>query len=169
MEDIIMLKEKEINKVMMLQRASGDLRQIEQAIIDEAYNKGIPLETKFDQVKRGGMFSNSLSDCLIIYHAQHKNDYYKIVLVDEGNIGVYSFGESKNQKKLNNRAIGKNVISDSIKQANRNASEGKSVGIGLTMGVLAGGLRALSGLGANKKSQTEELYYEQIMDLINNL
>ena len=166
-----MLKEKDLSTIVTLSKNQRTLSEIKMIIENYAQNNGIDLAIESDQIKRGGMLNSSIADCLIIYHPSHRRDYYNFALSDEGTSFVlYNFGESKNQKKLNNRQAGANTFSAGYKQANKNAAEGKMVGMALGTGALIGGIKALSSIGGSKaKQQEEDAYYSQIIEMVKML
>lgn len=166
-----MLKEKELNFVFEVADKVGNVGQIESVLQEKAKEAQILLATEKDQVKKGGMLNSSSVECLVLYHPSHKKDYFNFVLVvEQGSIRVYSYGESKNQKKLDNRSVGAGVMSHGLKQADHNAREGKSIGMTLTAASLIGGMKALSSIGGSKsKKQEEDSYYQKVSDLIKTL
>ncbi len=166
-----MLKEKDMNNILTVKGKQLGLPEISRMIQSIAQSNGIELSIETNQIKKGGMINSSTVECLVLYHPSHRRDYYNFALVNDGAIlALYSFGESKNQKKLKNRQVGANVFSNGLKQANQNASLGKDVGLVLTAGAFVGGIKALSGIGGSKDKQKEEdAFYSMIVELVGKL
>lgn len=131
------------------------LDAIEERLMLEAQNAGIPLSLKKDQVKSGGLFNSSVEDCLVLYHPSHENDYFKfcVRLQTQGNyafVSVYSFGQSKQFNKAG------------LADAYREDRKGKN--LSYQVGSLIGqGIRTL---GKNKQKHEEEtMYYTCLLDV----
>ncbi len=85
--------------------ASITLDRIKQALLDESNEKGIPIAFYEDQVKSGGLFNKQIEDCLVMYHPEHRYDYFLfcIRVHHEGSlayIAVNDFGSSKQMDKF---------------------------------------------------------------------
>ena len=66
------------------------LQTVQEAIKDCAQGMGIPVAFYSDQVKSGGLFNSSVEDCIVMYHPEHQNDYFKFC-IRVGRQGTYAF------------------------------------------------------------------------------
>jgi len=155
-------------KAMYKNGGSVSLTALENNILTVAQNYGIPLASKNDQVKSGGLLSKTIEDCVVFYHPQHERDYYNfcIRIQMQGTnafVCVNHFGESKNLKKLamrenakqNAKVAGKSVLnhsSDAFAGVNDAA-----FGFGKLMKGAAGGLLSIG--GSKAKQEEENNYY----------
>lgn len=149
-----MIKEKELNNDLETVRAGRtcDLLEARATILELAQANEIAVELDIDTVKTKGLFNSREIPCLIISHPDHKNDYYKIVvLVGDGEIMVASTGVSKQMKKFN--------IAEANKQLRKGQSMSFKVGNMITS--------SLFSLGKNKDKLAEEsAYYDMIFGMI---
>lgn len=134
------------------------LKTIKAAIGDLAERNGVPVAFYFDEAKEGGMLSNVVNT-LMVYHPEHRKDYYNMALVlhKQGNFGsvaVFAAGTSKQMNKFYRSEKSKEAVGAALKGGGSGA-----------VGAAIGG--ALGSLGKNKaKLQEEQLYYEIILELI---
>lgn len=149
-----MIKEKELNndletfkvgQVYSLVEARGVLLELAQA-------NEVAIEIATDTVKTKGFFNSQEIPCLVISHPDHKNDYYRIVvLVGNGEIMVASTGVSKQMKKFD------------IAEANKQMRKGKSMSFKVGNMVTS----SLFTIGKNKDKMAEEkAYYDTIFGMI---
>lgn len=168
-----MLKEKELRNFRSNVKCANNmtLADVKNAVESKALTLQLPVAFCSEQIKKGGMLNSSIVDCLVIYHPEHRSDYIKFAIsIENSFIYINEFGESKNQKKLNNRQGAGAVMKAGLQQANKNAERGASVGGTLTAGVLISGAKMLKSLGGSKaRQQEEEKYYAMLMSIFNEI
>lgn len=161
-----MIKEKELREFRPTYKYSDGteitLQTIQNALEDKANEYQIPIAFYEEQIKYGGMLSSSMVDCIVLYHPEHRNDYYKIAISIKRQgtmafISAYEFGESKNLKKLGARA----GAGAAMKYGLKNISGGdKGVpGLSLVGGAIGGAVGLLRSVGGSKAKQEQENYY----------
>lgn len=159
-----MIKDSELRDFMdqvMVRGENLELSQIMQAIKLCADDFGIPIACEFDEVKSGGVLSGSTESCFIVYHPEHKKDYYNICvrLRKQGKIGfimLNDFGKSR----LENNQASHDFTSQAVKDAIFNGGD-TAYAVGAVLGSAA---RKLVKGGANKtKLEEEQQYYTVLM------
>lgn len=150
------------------------LERIQSEINALARQYEIPVAFEKDQIKSGGFFNSSIVDCIIMYHPEHEKDYYKFAIsVSYYNkktiVNVNDFGESKNLKKLSMRENAKQNAKNGAKFGILKAEDGSDMmGAILTMGKGAvGGLLSIG--GSKKKQEEEEIYYNAIIQILDEI
>ena len=108
------------------------------------------------------MLSSSIVDCIVLYHPEHRNDYYKIAISIKRQgtmafISAYEFGESKNLKKLGARAGAGAAMKYGLK--NIGGGDKGVPGLSLVGGAVGGAVGLLRSVGGSKAKQEEENYY----------
>lgn len=168
-----MLKEKELRNFRENTRCVNNMRlaDVKVAIESKARIRQLPVAFYNEQIKKGGMLNSSVVDCLVVYHPEHRNDYIKFAIsIEDSIISIKEFGESKNQKKLNNRHGASDVMRAGINQANKNAERGASIGGVLTAGALLSGAKMLKSIGGSKeKKHAEDEYYLMLLSIFNEI
>lgn len=135
------------------------LLTVQYAIKDCADGYGIPVAFYDDQVKSGGMFNKTVEDCIVLYHPDHKNDYFKfcIRVTHQGNyafVSIMDFGASKQMAKA------------AQAEACRKDRAGQSMSY--KVGSLIG--QGLTTIGKSKaKLEEEQNYYACIMDILGEI
>lgn len=134
-----------------------------QAVIKEAAaERGLPVAFKPDQVKSGSLFSPTIENCVVLYHPEHENDYYKICIrvSYQGNcafVSINDFGKSR----LEGNAGSRDFLKETLKHGSGAEKVGALIG--------AGARRIIKG-GANKvKFEQEQQYYTCIADLFDDV
>lgn len=157
---VFMLHEKDMGEFLPTAytddpNGSITLQNFQSLLSQKAQQVGLPIAFDLDEVKSGGLFNKVVESCLVVYHPEHRKDYFNfcIRVSHEGNRAyVYfsQFGESAQIKKEN------------IADANREARRGQS--LAFKMGnMVASGLRTM---GRNKaKLEAEQRYYSELSDL----
>ena len=152
------------------------LQTIQNALEDKANEYQIPIAFYDEQIKSGGMLSSSIVDCIVLYHPEHRNDYYKIAISIKRQgtmafVSSYEFGESKNMKKLGARAGAATAMKSGLKGIGgvTQGAPGVSRAIGgIIGGSIGGAVGLLRSIGGSKSKQEEENYYygaiTQILD-----
>lgn len=88
------------------------LQTVQEAIKDCAQGMGVPVAFYNEQVKSGGLFNSSVEDCIVMYHPEHQNDYFKFC-IRVGRQGTYAFvsvndfGQSKQMAKADRAEFAK--------------------------------------------------------------
>ena len=135
------------------------LQSLEYAIMNYAQSMGIPLASYADQVKTGSMFNKTIEDCIVLYHPEHRSDYFKfcIRVAYQGNyafVSVMDFGESKQMKKAGQA------------DAYRESRKGQSMSF--KVGSLIG--QGITSIGRSKsKLEEEQNYYACIIDIFDEI
>lgn len=149
-----MIKIDELSKFLPTFRYTGaenvDFQVIIDNIKEEAQRHTVPVEFYNDQVKSGGIFNREIEDCIVIYHPEHKTDYYNfcIRLKKVGSI-----------VQIQTDVFGSSVQMDKFARSEwaKEDREGKSVSYKIGS-MIGSGLR---NMGKNKqKLEEEELYYD---------
>ena len=146
------------------------LQGIQEAIKGNSERYQIPISFYNDQIKTGGMLNSNTVDCLVLYHPEHRNDYFKIAISIryEGTMAYVStrdFGESKNMKKLNARAVAGNALKQGWKDAGKEGNW--SPGMSMMSGAIGSAVGALRSLGGSKAKQEEEnRYYSSLLQIL---
>ena len=131
------------------------LDNIMAAIKDLATQQAVPVAFYKDEAKEG--LFGSATPCLVMYHPEHRYDYYNMAMVvtRQGNfasVNVYAAGKSKQMNKF------------ARSEANKQMRRGKSTSF--VIGNMIGDA-VFNGIGKSKtKLQEEQLYYEICLDLI---
>lgn len=158
-----MLKEKELREFRPTYRyADGQaitLLSIQEAIKDAADKKGILVAFEKDQVKGGTLLKSTVDDCLVLFHPEHRNEFFKfcIRVRKQGTyafISVNDFGESKHL----GAAMGL--------EANKEAMQGHELSerIGASIG------RGIRGLFVDKeKVAIEQMWLQCVQDIFDEV
>lgn len=150
-----MIKEKELREMrerVRFQDGKGiTLHAIRDALAEYFNEAEIPVKFYFDQIKFGGLISNSTGDCLVLCHPDHMTDYYKIAVQvkHQGKFAYVSVNDFGTSKLLGNQGS-----ADYLKQVlSFNSGAAVSEKIGALIGA---GARALVKGGVNKQKLEEE-------------
>lgn len=142
--DVAYKTEKEENITLMTLRE----------MIQEAANKyQIPVAFGEEQIKSGGMFNKTVSDCITMWHPDHPTDYFRnaITLRKQGlmnYVSVFYYGRSKQ--------LGNQISAD---MAGAHLREG-NLGRAAFAGIMS--------IGKNKQKQQEENdYYHALKEVFN--
>ncbi len=166
-----MIKEKDIAEfrpqVRFQDGASITLDTIKNALSDCAKQHGVPMAFENDQVKFGGLIGGSTFDALVIYHPDHKKDYYNfgvIVKKQGGYAFVSSFGTGSSKqvgKSLNASQAGAEAKSAMKNLFDPNVDAGTALG-----GLVGAGIKKAFSLGrSNQKLEEEQNWYAMVGDI----
>ncbi len=139
--------------------SSVTLNAIKSALMEQANTVGLPIAFSEDQVKSGGLFSKVVEDCLVLYHPEHKNDYFKFAIrvQRQGNLAfvyVNDFGKSSQMAKA--------LIAESYQKDREGQSMSYKVGSLIGQG--------LTTIGRSKtKLEAEQNYYNALEELFNQV
>lgn len=128
------------------------------AIKDLAEKREVPVAFYEDEAKEGGLFGNT-HPCLVLYHPEHRYDYYNMAMVVTrqgvyASVNVYAAGKSKQMNKF------------ARSEANKEMRRGQSLSFKIGNAAVSG----LMNMGKNKqKLQEEQLYYEICLDIISDV
>lgn len=131
------------------------LENIRAAIKDLAEQQQVPVAFYNDEAKEGG-FLGSTYPCLVMYHPEHRYDYYNMAMVITrqgayASVNVYAAGKSKQMNKF------------ARSEANKEMRRGQSLSFKIGNAAVSG----LMNMGKSKqKLQEEQFYYEICLDLI---
>ncbi len=126
------------------------LQLVKQILQEKFDSHGISVDIQNDQLKSGGLFSSTMEDCLTITNSEHRNNYYRylILLKRQGSfafLNFFIFGSSKQINNLSNAEI---------------LMQGKS-GVGGWI------MKGIANIGVNQsKVHEEQLYYESVASII---
>lgn len=156
------------------------------SVIDRCARKNeIPVAFESEQIKSGGFIGGRIRDAVLLYHPDHKNDYFNFALTVEHQggyafVSVYGCGESKQMKKQDAADAAKAGAAD----VGKKALHGIVNGDGSVAGVFAGawgmakgtvGLaksigKGLSSIGRSKEKLIEEQnWYTMISDIYDEI
>lgn len=172
-----MLKDKDLREFRPTYRYSNGkeitLQTLQNAIKDIAMQYQIPVAFYNDQIKSGGVFNSQVTDCIVIYHPEHRNDYYKIAISVQYQgtmafVSAQDFGESKNLKKLNARGAAGSALKQGWNNAGREGNW--SPGMSLVGGAIGGTVGVIRSLGGSKAKQEEEnRYYGALVQILDEV
>lgn len=135
------------------------LQAVQEALRECAQSMGIPVAFYPDQVKSGGLFSKTVEDCVVLYHPEHQNDYFKIC-IRVGHQGNYAFVSA------NDFGISKQMKKAGQAEAYRESRKGQSMSY--KVGSLIG--QGITSIGRSKaKYEEEQNYYACIIDLFDEI
>ncbi len=135
------------------------LNVVQTAIKQCADSMGLPVAFYVDQVKSGGLFNRTVEDCIVLYHPDHQNDYFKICIRvnHQGSyafVSAMDFGTSKQMKKAGQA------------EAYKESRKGQS--LSFKVGSLIG--QGITSIGMNKsKLEEEQNYYACIIDIFDEI
>lgn len=135
------------------------LETIQEAVKDAAQKYNIPVAFTNDQVKSGGLFNSEVEDCLVLYHPEHRYDYYRVAVrvKRQGTMAFVSmndFGDSTQMDKY------------ARSEANREARQGQSLSYKFGNSLVSG----IMNMGKNKnKLEEEQNYYGALMAIFDEL
>lgn len=120
---------------------------------------GVPVAFYNEQVKSGGLFNSSVEDCIVMYHPEHQNDYFKFC-IRVGRQGTYAFvsvndfGQSKQMAKADRAEF--------AKQDRKGKSMSYRVGSMIGSGI--------ANIGKSKqKLEEEQRYYQCVFDIFDEI
>lgn len=161
-----MIKSKELTQYQpILRYADGsgmNLATIQNALMAQAANYQIPVQFYSDQIKEGGLLSSASTDCIVMFHPQHQNDYIKYVISIKRQgtmafVAVDNYGHSKNNAKSS--ALSDLKTSIFSKDTNESAAAlGRA---------FANGLKSLG--GKKSKKEEEQMWYSAMSEIIGNV
>lgn len=135
------------------------LTVVQDAIKRRAEEMGVPVAFGVDQVKSGGIFNRTIEECIVLYHPEHRTDYYNICIrvKHQGNnvfVSAMDFGTSRQMKKED--------LSKMYKADRRGKSISYKVGSMIGQGVRT--------IGRSKsKLEEEQNYYACIVDILDEI
>lgn len=135
------------------------LQTVQEAIKDCAQGMGIPVAFYSEQVKSGGLFKSSVEDCIVMYHPEHQNDYFKfcIRVARQGSyafVSVNDFGQSKQMAKAERAEFAK--------------QDRKGKDMSYKIGSMIG--QGIANIGKNKqKLEEEQMYYQCVFDIFDEI
>lgn len=139
--------------------ANVSLEAVKNALSVEAEKRGVPVAFYTDQVKSGGLFNKQIEDCIVMYHPEHQNDYFKFC-IRVGRQGSYAFvsvndfGSSKQMDKF--------VRAEFAKQDRKGKDMSYKIG-----SMIGSGIRNIG--KSKQKLEEEQNYYgavEYILDQV---
>lgn len=154
-----MIKEKDLLDVFRNVRfANGegvDLSAVKMALSDEADKNALPIAFYSDQIKFGGLIGGSVEDCLVLYHPEHRSDYYNLAIRIKRQ-GKYAF--------LTANSIGKSKMGGKIAVAENARADRQGKSMSYKVGSMIGS--AIAGSGKNRaKYEEEQNWYVMVGDI----
>lgn len=135
------------------------LQVVQDAIEECAQTMGIPVAFYDEQVKSGGLFNSAVEDCIVLYHPEHRNDYFKFC-IRVGRQGTYAFvsvndfGQSKQMAKAERAEFAK--------------QDRKGKPMSYKMGSIIGA--GIANIGKSKqKLEEEQMYYQCVFDIFDEI
>lgn len=135
------------------------LQTVREAITDYAQSMGIPVAFYNEQVKSGGLFNSSVENCIVMYHPEHQNDYFKFCIRVEHQgaytfVSVNDFGQSKQMAKADHAEF--------AKQDRKGKSMSYKVGSMMVSSIV--------NIGKSKqKLEEEQMYYQCVFDIFDEI
>ena len=157
-----MIKEKELREIrpQIRYQHGGDisLETVRDSLSDCASQTGISISFYTDQIKFGGLIGGSLENCLVLYHPEHENDYFKMAIrVTHQNsyvfVNVYGFGTSR----LMDNVASHEITMEALKHGSGTQKVGAVIGAGLR--------RMVKGGRNSQKLEEEQNWYAMVSDL----
>lgn len=135
------------------------LDAVKEALAAEAEKNGIPVAFYADQVKSGGMFNKRIEDCIVMYHPEHRSDYFLfcIRVQQEGNlafVAVNDFGASKQMDKF--------ARAEYAKQDRRGKDMSYKIG-----SMIGSGIRNIG--KSKQKLEAEQNYYDAVQYILDQV
>lgn len=135
------------------------LQTVQEAIQTCADNLGIPVGFSENQVKSGTFFNPTFEDCIVMYHPDHRDDYYNfcIRVTYQGTyafVSVNDFGKSKQMSKADSAEFGK--------------QDRKGKKLSYKIGSRIG--QSIATIGMSKQAlEEEQMYYQCILDIFDEI
>lgn len=136
-----------------------NLDVVKTAINNCAKEFGVPVSFTHDQVKSGGLFNSTVEDCVVMYHPDHYDDYFKfcIRVSHQGSFAFVSVNDFGQSKQLAKAEYEKNYKAD---------RKGKS--LSYKVGSMIG--QGIMTLGKSKqKLEEEKQYYQCIYEIFDEI
>ena len=110
-------------------------------------------------MKSSGLFNSQVDDCIVMYHPEHKNDYFNfcVRVSKQGTyafVAINDFGQSKQMNKAN--------TAEFMKEDRQGQAMSYKVG-----SMIGQGLRTLG--GNRQKLEAENNYYQCIFDIFDEI
>ena len=164
-----MIKEKELSSERKIRFANGQgitLDVIKEAVSEEADKNGIPIAFYDEQIKFGGLIGGSVEDCIILYHPEHKKDYFNIIfrVTHQGSyafLNISYYGQSKMQGKIYSATEARQESKEERRGLPLSQRIGHAIGSGIANGIMS--------IGASKKKfEEEQNWYAIVEDCIDS-
>ena len=165
-----MIKSKELRQYQPTVRyADGrgiNLAVVQNALMEQAVKYQITVQFYNDQVKEGGLLNSDSTDCIVMFHPEHRNDYIKYVISIKRQgtmafVAVDNYGISKNIAKL---SAGSSALSDLKTSVFSKDPNESAAALGRA---LANGLKGLG--GKKSKKEDEKMWYSAMSEIISNV
>lgn len=151
---------REFRPVYRFENGNGiTLEGIQTELENVAKEKDVPVAFYLDKVKGGTLFNKQIEDGLVLYHPEHKNDYYKLCIrvQRQGNVAfiyVNDFGNSKQ--------------SDKFAKAEGAREDRRGKPLSYKIGSFIGSL--IHNIGKSRqKLEEENNYYAALMDILDEV
>ena len=148
------------------------LESIKSAINERAIKYNLPVAFENAKINHGNLLMKELLDCIVIYHPEHKKDYFNIAISirRQGTMAfVYAndFGTSKNMKKLEAKSSAKSSVKGGWSTW---MTPGSGRSGDLVHGLVGGAVGAVKGFGGSRaKQQEESAYYAAVREILNEV
>ena len=135
------------------------LEVVQEAIRNKAQSMNLPVAFYNDQVKSGSLFNSRVEDCAVLYHPEHRNDYFSfcIRVTHQGSyafVSINDFGQSKQ--------IDKEDRAEWAKQ------DRKGKAVSYKIGSMIG--EGIANIGKNKqKLEEERMYYHCVRNIFDEI
>ncbi len=151
-----MIKIDELSKFLPTYKYTGGENVTFQVLIDnikeEAQKYAVPVEFYNDQVKSGGIFNREIEECIVVYHPEHKKDYYNFC------VRIKRVGSIV---QIQTDVFGSSVQMDKFARAEKAFEDRQGKSVSYKIGSMVGS--GLRNMGKNKqKLEEEELYYDTL-------
>ena len=139
--------------------ANIDLNLVQNAITNCAKESGIPVGFYNEKVGSGSLFSPTLEDCIVLWHPEHKGDYFRfcIRVSHQGSyafVTVHAFGQSSQMAKVERSRLAK--------------QDRKGKSLSYKLGSKLG--ESIANIGkSTQKLEEEQMYYACISDIFDEI
>ncbi len=164
-----MIKEKDLREMRPRVRyqngSSITLKTIQNALQDYFNDAAIPVAFYADQIKYGGLIGGSTEDCVVLYHPQHENDYFKVAITVQyqGKFALVTVNDFGSSTQLGNQGS-KEMLKEAFKFGSGVATSEK---VGMLIG--AGARRLLKGGVDQKKLREEQDWYQFVSEAFDEI
>lgn len=155
-----MIKEKNLRDSRSYAFRNGEkihLDMVAEGLATLADSYGVKIAFAKDQVKFGDLLDNTVENCIVLFHPEHRNDYISTVFRVK-HLGRYAF------MYLDDMGVSKNFKNARISREDRHAAtSGESLLFKITYGIATD----LREAGANRaKLEEEQCWYSIVEDII---
>lgn len=172
-----MIREKDLQELRTIQKIKNGrsitLQAIQDAMCQAAQQVDIPLTFHSDHVKAGALLNRS-EDCLVLYHPEHQNDYFSIVVrvKRQGDYAFVSIDTAGISKLMKAEVIRKQInatAKEGINYRGYNPLENAAAGAAIVSAGIVGIRHLVKGRSDKEKLEIEQQWYSIVCDLLDRI